>query len=253
MNLDIINIMDNKYSYFTDQLKGHSLINIENGEFVKTFQLVKDKTMYMMSTYLFFAKPGFIMISGDLSPKRNGVQTMGYPLEWFASKLEPRYLASKFLEEVWQGDVMKEYFKEELKELTSTWDAMTESERAFHQEYVDLTESSRDIRFRDEDEPLPSNIFTYRSWKIGDQVIEKTNKIGALTALLSEEHDDLFENATVLYLNLPAYKTDKNRHRWLCGYDSDTISAGYDYRPEEVGWLYAIQHKFAEEYAKLNQ
>lgn len=63
---------------------------------VKAYYLKKYPDSRMMSTLLIFSPEG-ITITGDLRPCRNGVTIMGYGLEWFTGKLEPRYLAEKCL------------------------------------------------------------------------------------------------------------------------------------------------------------
>jgi len=62
------------------------------------------------------------------------------------------------------------------------------------------------------------------------------------------ENDDVFSSPDQLNDAIPAYKEDG---RFIYAFDSTCVSWGYGYHPAEVGWLAAIQRRFAETYAEM--
>lgn len=198
--------------WYYNQLKEHYLEPIPTGEetakYIKAFYLRKAPDTRMMSTLLIFHPEG-ITITGDCHPgrvpgRRGGVIARGYDLDWFSQKLEPSYLAEKFLTEVWVKEKFVEWVKEYLKD----------------SEAVD-TEA--------------------KEWLVGARLEENWTEKEALLYFISDE--DLFETPESAYNNLPSYY---DRDRWICPYDSEFISPGFDYDPTELGWLAAIQRRFSE-------
>jgi hypothetical protein len=98
--------------WYEKQISGCTLEVVELGEKVKTFLLRKEPDSMMMSTYIIFTPAG-IVISGDIQVCRHGVISYGgYGIGWFASRLDPSYLAEKFLEQRWVPSAAMEAWEE---------------------------------------------------------------------------------------------------------------------------------------------
>jgi hypothetical protein len=165
----------------------------------------------MMSTLLVFSPEG-IILTGDNHPGsksgRGGVIARGYGLEWFSQKLEPDYLAGKFLIEVW----VPERFSQAVRDYICD---------GFHARTLSTKR---------------------RPWRVGKYVQDEWTEIHALRYLIS--NPELIETSHNAYDNLPAFRQPKSG--WVCIYDSDFVLAGYGYDPTELGWLAAIQRRFSE-------
>lgn len=238
--------MSVEMSWYQKQLTGATLELVEDGEKVKTFLLRRypDKSAY--SSWLVFTPFG-IVISGDISVADHGVIAPGYGLEWFASRLDPDYLAEKFLREKWVKDRARASFAEWADSLDGE---IEDLRKQIKKEWIEDNEG--EIPTNDEiDFELPE---TYRkkTWKIGNQHVEG-NQADAIRTLLGFDKlgYGVFDSPDRLYDNLPAYQT-RDRD-WVCPFDSDDISRGYGYEPSEIGWLSAIQKAFSELYPAIHK
>jgi hypothetical protein len=84
---------------------------------IKAYYLKKYPDQRMMSTLLIFSPEG-ITITGDLRPCQNGVTILGHNLEWFASKQEPEYLASKCLEKSYSDTRARDDIQQMIRDWT---------------------------------------------------------------------------------------------------------------------------------------
>lgn len=225
------------YQWFVDQLAGMTLTLVEDGKQARTFKLA-DKHTY---TYLLFTHFG-IVISGDTRISGNGVIALGYGLNWFTEKLDPDYLASKFLKKTWLSERAKAYWSEMLdqyKQELEDHKADVERERA---EYV-ADNGSADGFY----EYPPDNLWLRPGkWRSGFYRREMEGTIiDALEYLLAD--DEYFQSPQFLYDSLPAFQ--QSNGLWHAAFDSEIAgSCGYDYHPGEIGWLVAVQRTFARLY-----
>lgn len=198
--------MTRDISQYYDQIKDHYLETVEDGERIKAFYLRKDQGR-MMSVLLIFSPEG-IIITGDLNPdpRGKGVIARGHTLTWLFGSLEPRYMASKFLEKKWSPLLLKESIEEYIKE---------------------FPEQEREERC---------------DWKIGPYTKEQWTETEALKFYISK--DELIESYEEAEHYLPRYKSF-DRWLCPYDPDF-LVDGGYGYDPAEVGWLAAIQKRFRE-------
>jgi hypothetical protein len=218
-------------NWFYDQIKDAQLAQVEDGKLVKTFRLRKYPDRSMMSCWIFFTPAG-IVITGDMRPADQGVIALGYGLEWFAEKLEPDYLASKFLKEKWVPDAAFE-----------SWDQCMAAWEEKAEEY----EKECEEEFGTDPWPDPGEEFLrLKDWRSGKERTELhgVTFLKALRHLLDNREN--FESAQTLYESLPAFR-DESEGRWICPFSSEDLG-GYGYQPAEFGWLAAIQRRFSECY-----
>lgn len=98
-------------------MKDHILVRLNKDPDYQHF-LLQPPGSLMFSTYITFAN-SYITIYGDLCPNRHGaISAYRYGVNWFASKLDPDYLAVKFLEKKWDPMIVQLKAKSWLKE---TW------------------------------------------------------------------------------------------------------------------------------------
>lgn len=204
-------------SWYYDQLKDAVVEPLEVGEKVRSYYLRRFPGKRMMSTLIVFTPEG-IILTGDLRPAQRGCMTMEYGLTWFCSELEPRYLAGKFLEKKWQPAKAMEWLESHIKDLRAIPDdAIPEDDPA--------------LNGSGESEPGE-----------GKPGKNEPNPYHADTDRLSKLLEDLsnFDSPQEFYWALVNTKPETQV------YDYDTVSCGEDYDDNEVGWLYAIQRRFAE-------
>jgi hypothetical protein len=84
---------------------------------IKAYYLKKYPARRMMSTLLIFSPEG-IVITGDMHPCQRGVIIQGYGLDWFASKQEPGYLASKCLEKRYSDTQARDDIQQMIRDWT---------------------------------------------------------------------------------------------------------------------------------------
>jgi len=121
---------------------------------LQAFYLKKKDEGRMGSTLLIFTPEG-IVITGDLTPERNGsISTFGYGLGWFASDLDGSYLCEKFLTTRWIPEIacedLKEYRNEEginQKRL----EALIEHTEALHLSHYEFHAALDDVEIYDEE------------------------------------------------------------------------------------------------------
>lgn len=95
--------MNPETDWYYRQIAWATLEVVEQGEKYQVFRLRKYPDSTMMSSLLIFG-PGVICITGDLRVNKNGVNIIGYGLDWFAMKLDAGYLAEKCLDDVYEAD-----------------------------------------------------------------------------------------------------------------------------------------------------
>jgi len=78
-------------------IQNHQLYPVSEQKPILAFYLKERPDWRMQSTFIMFTPEG-IVICGDMCPARHGVIVPGYGLDWFASQLDPRYLAEKCLD-----------------------------------------------------------------------------------------------------------------------------------------------------------
>lgn len=219
-------------NWYYDQIKDAQLAVVEDGKLVKSYILRKYPDRSMMSCWIFFTPAG-IVITGDMRPADQGVIALGYGLAWFGEKLDPGYLASKFLKEKWVPETAIESWKDCLASWKEKW-----------QEYEKESEEEFGVQpfWPDPDEDL----LCKKDWRSGYDRFELhgVTIIQALGHLLEDSSN--FESAHALYESLPAYHDEEDGY-WHCPFDSESLG-GQDYQPAEFGWLAAIQRRFTECY-----
>lgn len=208
--------MNKECEEFYRTIKDATLEVVQNTKEAKVFFLRNDPNSYMMSSSLIFAMDR-IFISGDIAVSGNGVVSCaGYGIGWFSGHLEPSYLAEKFLRKKWIPEQAIECFKERGKLLNE--------ENPDDEEFTwNFLRNDKDFNF--------------------------TATTGTAMIRFAEEHADAFESGLQLYDHLPAY-WDRQRSKWVCPFDCENIPSLF-HDPIEVGWLSAIQRRFAECYANL--
>ena len=228
--------MDKNFYY--DQIKEASLELVEDGKTTKTFLLRKYPDSAMMSTWLVFAPFG-IVLGGDLRITQHGLIIHGYGLDWFADQLYPRYLAEKCLERKWIPSQAIQAFRDWADDLEN--EIKTERDEARQEMIENGTENPTE-------EDIDGGVSSYaarRRWKIDHEEFTGTD---AEAVRKLAENESLFETSEILYDALPAYYKDG---RLYCPFDGEDIGRGYDYAEAEVGWLSAIQRRFAECYQAM--
>jgi hypothetical protein len=200
--------MNKECEEFYQTIKNATLEVVSDAPNAKVFLLRNEPHSYMMSTILIFAA-GHTIITGDLSVSDNGVVSCaGYGIGWFTQHHDPSYLAEKFLHKKWVKEKAIEYWKE--------FGALRDEENPDEPKYI---------------------------WRFYGANTEPET-IGAAMVRFAEENEDAFDSAGHLYDNLPsAWINEKWRHPFDI---TEFPSRWYD--PIEVGWLCAIQRRFAECY-----
>ncbi len=223
------------HTWYYEQIKDATLEVIELGEFAKSFRLRKYPNTDTMSAVLIFT-PWACIITGDLRVENHGLQTIGYGLEWFAQIHEPSYLAEKFLESRWVPEKAHAY----LKNFQEHWKATL----ADHQAEYQLEDGE------EWDEPELQK----RDWRIPGEVLEGVTVIEAFDAFLSDENYIYFGSPGELYSALPAYRDSSTKYaeRWIVPFDGSDGLGGYGYPEPLVGWLAAINRRFAELYSPMD-
>lgn len=224
--------MNPDLNWYYEKIKDATLEAIEVGEKIQWFRLVKYAESRLMSTDLIFT-PFAVIITGDNRVTQKGCQALGYDLAWFSSCLDAHYLAEKFLEHRWVPSLAREYWGERLTDYRQLMEGVT----------------------LEEGEEYDDELLNKHSWRIDDQVLENATVVDAIEKLFAM---DCWSSASELYHFLPAMKTVYPKwsinptERWIMPFDCSDGMGGYGYEPAEVGWLAAIQRKFAEEYKKAN-
>lgn len=218
--------------YYYEQIRNAQLSPLSTGEKVKAYYLKKYLNSQIMSTLLVFTPDGTIL-TGDLTPERRGCIARGYGLEWFAGKLSPSYLAEKFLDEEWVPDRMKAYVRERIAEL--------ERELAEIMAELERDAALNEEEFVLEVEDLP-RLHRPRSWTIANEELTGT-EADALKELLT--HDEAFNSPDEFMANAPIY-TDEEAGRRRSLFTYDELEVGQGYPEHKIGWLVAIQRRFAE-------
>jgi hypothetical protein len=230
----------NNYDWYYDQIKDATLEVIELGEFAKSFRLRKCPDRDTMSTVLIFT-PWACIITGDLRVENHGLQALGYGMDWFKQRHEPSYLAEKFLDTRWVPEKARAYFRE----IQNNW-------KAKRADYLASTLDEVQEPEWDEIELQKNN------WLVCGDVLENVTIIEALEAFLSDENQDYFASAGELFTALPAYQDRSQWNhqvkapRWRCPFDTSDGIGGYGYPDHLVGWLSAINRRFAELYSSMD-
>ncbi len=218
--------------WYYEQIKDAVLEVLEEGQRVKVYRLCKYPGRGMMSSTLVFLE-NTIILTGDLRPTQKGCQAMGYGIDWFASELHASYLAEKFLDRQYVKSLAIEHWKD----IRNDW-----VERLA--EYGKL---------KDGEQPDEPELQT-RSWEVnGKRLPSQCTIIEAIDELL--EREECFDTPDTLIYAFPRYLTGGPRgaltptERWECPFEYEDCG-GYGYRPEEQGWLAAIQKRFAEVYVQ---
>lgn len=200
------------YSWYYDQIKDAVLEPLEVGEKVKSYYLRRWPGRRMMSTLIIFSPEG-IVLTGDLRPtQRGGCMTMEYGLIWFCSDLAPRYLAEKFLQKKWQPARAEEWLRDHIKDL-----------RAVPDDAVDEEPGEEESGDGQSGESTPNPYHT------------DADRLSKLLEDLSN-----FDSPEEFYWALNGANCQTQ------SYDYEIVDGGVDYDDNEVGWLYAIQRRFAE-------
>ncbi len=215
--------------WYYKQIQDATLEVIERGNQVQVFNLRKYPGRSMMSTVLVFL-PFCIILTGDNRVCNHGVQALGYALEWFKNCHEASYLAEKFLETKWVPEKAEAYWKgilADYKQQFEEWKSEAEP-----------------------DDPPDNKLFAKMNWRAGynRQLLFGVTIVQALGLML--EDSSCFESPDALYCSLPAWH-NKSDGFWHCPFDTSCGLGGYGYAPGEVGWLAAIQKRFAELYPLL--
>jgi hypothetical protein len=229
--------------FYYEQLKDCTLEVIERGQKVQVFRLRKYPNNNMMSTLLVFV-PGAVIITGDLRVKDHGLQALGYGLDWFKERLDPQYLAQKFLETCWVPEHARAY----VREIQSHWKAtLADNIAEIDPEYDDV----KDIEW---DQPELNK----HHWRFANTEEDDMTVIEVLDALLIDERKDFFSSPGELYAAMPEWTENEPKwthsvripkyHRIDNGEDS---FGGYGYPDHEVGWLAAINRRFSELYTDM--
>jgi hypothetical protein len=109
------------FGWYYQQIADASLELVEQGELYSVFRLRKYPNSSTMSSLLIFG-PGVICITGDLRVNKNGVNILGYGLDWFTMNLDAHYLAEKCLDEVYEADRAKADLSAHMKDrLEAAW------------------------------------------------------------------------------------------------------------------------------------
>ena len=218
-------------NWYYEQIKDATLEAVEVGQKLQWFRLSRYPGRGIMSTDLVFL-PFAVIITGDNRVTRRGCQALGYDLGWFAESHNADYLAEKFLEHKWVPSLAREYWGERL---------------ADYRQQMSIT--------LEEGEEYDDDLLNKHSWRIDDQVLENATVVDAIEKLFTL---DCWSSGNELYNAMPALKTVYPKwsiaptERWVMPFDCSDGMGGYGYEPAEVGWLAAIQRKFAEEYKKTN-
>lgn len=225
--------MDKQFEYYVRQLDGEHgarlsvLMESADGKW-KAFRISKHPDHFTMSADIIFT-PNQIILTGDVRPVRGGCMSdFGYGLDWFASRLDSSYLSEKFLQKKW-----------------SQVKAINAWQERIEQYKVEKAEHDADP----ENSIYDPNLMEEREWTVNGDIIKGT-VIEALSAFVDEASDTLCD-ARAAYERLPGYRPIGFSGNCRCPFDSEEAARGYGYDDVEVGWLVAIQHIFAREYAKL--
>lgn len=130
---------------YCERLKNHVLTKVsEDPETYYLHEPGEDGEMEtrIMSTLIVFTQEN-IVVTGDLSPGRNGViSCLGYGVEWFSGQLSGDYLASKFLDKVWEADYAQRDLNAYIKERAS--DAWYDRDRDTIKKLKELRDFARE-------------------------------------------------------------------------------------------------------------
>lgn len=226
--------MNDKYKWYEEELKDATLEVLHNDDFCKAFRLRKYPDRLDMSTIILFTC-NQIILTGDLRITRHGLASdFGYGLEWFAEQLDPEYLAEKFLTESWHKELAIEWWKDVLAEHRRE---EAEQLEAVQQELQEVCE-------------FPHN---QNAWSVAGDIIHKGTLCDALEVFIKHLEDDSDIDPRWVYENQPAYlASNMSAHLRAAGYtvyfSGEDGYGGYGYAPAEVGWLHAIQARFAALY-----
>lgn len=249
--------------FFYNQLDGCTLEVIDNTPHTQVFLLRKYPGRTMMSSVLIFTPYG-ITLTGDLRVEGNGVCAPGYGLDWFTQPHpDRRYLAAKFLRTGWVPECAHAYYK-------AIRDEWAEQQTSIESEFAEEIAERKAQAERDGEtySPPPEMLVAIyeaeeielqpRTWRIGEDELKDATIVEALDHFLA--NDENFANPNALYEALPIFNREPSEYtvagvtirqdKWRCPFDTSSIG-GYDYNPIAVGWLWAIQRRFAELYAAI--
>lgn len=206
--------------------KDWTLEVLHDDDYCKSFLLRQYPDTRVMSTNMMFVE-NRIIVFGDVAVVRGGViSDIGYDLNWFARHLDYDYLAEKFLKTKWVKEYAIEWWKEQLVQYKEELAQLqTELQDAYELEFP----------------------YEPRDWRVCGKRFENINIITALIEFIEQIAQEEV-TADWIYENQPAYRRES---RFYTYFDSSDGFGGYGYDPNELGWLYAIQHRFAEAYAEL--
>lgn len=228
--------------HMRESLKGHFLEMVLDTEKFKAFYMREKPNSRMMST-LFIFHPEGITIAGDLTPALHGnCSTIGYGLDWFASKLSETYLCEKFLTQGWHAELAEE----ELAEMRDS----TLAGKNDHELWGGLD----DLRCSREE--LIEELLEYRRALVDAEPDEKPAIRAAIRdmrppliaarAAIVAKREEVAERIDTLLNNL---SQDFLYEEWTSYFEHDSEGMpGYGYSPREAGWLCALQQKFSELY-----
>ena len=286
----IAKIDDNIQDAF-NQLKDHHLVKVEDTDQVKIFALVKDiekPDQWYLSTRAIFHK-GLIAITGDYRPGNTAATCcFGYGLDWFMSHDHHwQYLASKFLQQSWQPDVLQEKLiayadqiehdaqhdldqaRLDLPSVDATFD-LAEYDRlileAARLRKVEQSERKTAIfpqivqRAGNGAIKLELQALDYLADRVTDQDGYDDfdhDEYAAIVAVIHERRSDAAKLREVAadHVALSNWGDFENALHAAdldtLLVDTDMISMGHDYCPAAIMWLCGIQRAFAAKYAEL--
>jgi len=215
---------ENRTDWYYRQIENATLQVISESDGVRIFMLRKYPNSTMMSTYIIFAV-GRIIITGDMPVRDNGIIAAGYDLEWFSGGLSPDYLAEKFLEKDFHPEIAMRQWREMIDQYQTELD-----------------------QFRAEcgDEEPDNLLLRETAWRYDWHKVHGT-VIDAMKLVIERgvEDFDSYESVTGIALRQDGGPVDEFHPA------NDLESIGWGYDPNEIGWLAAIQRRFAECYAAM--
>lgn len=210
--------MDWKFYY--DQLKGVDLELVSAAPGIQIFHLTKYSGRAAMSIEITFTQRGIdiVAIVGDNEVAGNGMFAKGHDIEWFARKLEPEYLAEKFLKKRWVPEKAFEFWMQQLR----VWETFSKNTNNHHPWLQPQT------------------------WMVCGNRLEEATIITALAEMV--DHSGGFPTPESVVEGWPLREDERMPHHFYPVFTEDMLTKGHGYAEEEIGWLSAIQRRFAELY-----